>query len=137
MNILDFCFAKFNPDLQYMKVTIHFISTFTDHTCSNDIRHSPYVLLLYFIIAVVSHAYNRTSNNKQVFHYNEQTGIATLDPAFAKNQSIMWAVHQLYNTLVETDPASEYRSFARKKLGCICRQANLYFSFADGCFFSR
>ena len=40
---------------------------------------------------------------KNIFHYNEQTGIATLDPAFAKNQSIMWAVHQLYNTLVQTD----------------------------------
>jgi peptide/nickel transport system substrate-binding protein len=38
-----------------------------------------------------------------IFHYNEQTGIASLDPAFAKNQSIMWAVHQLYNTLVEVD----------------------------------
>jgi oligopeptide transport system substrate-binding protein len=40
---------------------------------------------------------------KKIFRYNEQTGIATLDPAFAKNQSIMWAVHQLYNTLIETD----------------------------------
>ncbi|MEO8719902.1 MAG: ABC transporter substrate-binding protein [Ginsengibacter sp.] len=40
---------------------------------------------------------------KNVFHYNEQSGIATLDPAFAKNQSIMWATHQLYNTLVQTD----------------------------------
>ncbi len=44
-----------------------------------------------------------TDNNKQVFNYNETTGIASLDPAFAKNQSIMWAVHQLYNTLVEID----------------------------------
>src|SRR5829696_3822267 len=43
--------------------------------------------------------------NKNIFHYNEQTGIASLDPAFAKNQSIMWAVHQLYNTLVEIDSA--------------------------------
>ncbi|HEY1870119.1 MAG TPA: ABC transporter substrate-binding protein [Chitinophagaceae bacterium] len=41
--------------------------------------------------------------NKNIFHYNEQTGIASLDPAFAKNQSVMWAVHQLYNTLVEVD----------------------------------
>jgi len=40
---------------------------------------------------------------KNIFHYNEQSGIATLDPAFAKNQSIMWAVHQLYNTLVQID----------------------------------
>src|SRR4029078_6947549 len=43
--------------------------------------------------------------NKNIFHYNEQTGIASLDPAFAKNQSIMWAVHQLYNTLAEIDTA--------------------------------
>src|SRR3954451_11384891 len=41
--------------------------------------------------------------DQNIFHYNEQTGIASLDPAFAKNQSIMWAVHQLYNTLVEVD----------------------------------
>jgi len=38
-----------------------------------------------------------------IFRYNETTGIASLDPAFAKNQSIMWAIHQLYNTLVEVD----------------------------------
>lgn len=43
------------------------------------------------------------SSKKKIFHYNEVTGIASLDPAFAKNQSIMWAVHQIYNTLVETD----------------------------------
>jgi len=41
--------------------------------------------------------------DKKIFHYNEQTGIASLDPAFAKNQSVMWAVHQLYNTLIEVD----------------------------------
>ena len=41
--------------------------------------------------------------DKKIFHYNEQSGIASLDPAFAKNQSIMWAIHQLYNTLVEVD----------------------------------
>jgi peptide/nickel transport system substrate-binding protein len=44
------------------------------------------------------------NSGKQVFHYNEQTGIASLDPAFAKNQSVMWPIHQLYNTLVEIDP---------------------------------
>ena len=40
---------------------------------------------------------------KKVFYYNESDGIATLDPAFAKNRSIMWVVHQLYSTLVGTD----------------------------------
>jgi oligopeptide transport system substrate-binding protein len=43
------------------------------------------------------------SAGKKVFYYNESDGIATLDPAFAKNRSIMWVVHQLYNTLIETD----------------------------------
>ena len=46
---------------------------------------------------------NNRSSTKQVFRYNESSNIASLDPAFAKNQSIIWAVHQLYNTLVETD----------------------------------
>ena len=41
--------------------------------------------------------------DKKIFRYNETSGIATLDPAFAKNQSIMWAIHQLYNTLIEVD----------------------------------
>ena len=55
----------------------------------------------FFLIPV---ACNHTKNQqKQIFHYNQPEGIASLDPAFAKNQSIMWAVHQLYNTLVEVD----------------------------------
>lgn len=47
--------------------------------------------------------YNSKKEDRSVFHYNEFSGIASVDPAFAKNQSIMWAVHQLYNTLVEID----------------------------------
>lgn len=43
------------------------------------------------------------SKGKMVFHYNQPEGISSLDPAFAKNQAVMWAVHQLYNTLVETN----------------------------------
>jgi oligopeptide transport system substrate-binding protein len=44
-----------------------------------------------------------SSSDKQVFRYNVQEGIASLDPAFAKNQAVIWAVRQLYNTLVEPD----------------------------------
>ncbi|PWT79090.1 MAG: ABC transporter substrate-binding protein [Bacteroidetes bacterium] len=59
---------------------------------------------------VIFLACNQTAKNeKTVFRYNEQTGIATLDPAFAKNQSIMWPVHQIYNTLVETDSNLNFR----------------------------
>ena len=48
------------------------------------------------------------SDGKKVFHYNETDGIATLDPAFAKNRSVMWPIHQLYNTLVETDASLRF-----------------------------
>lgn len=61
------------------------------------------LLFLGFIVMMISAACSDSSRDKKIFHYNELTGIATLDPAFAKNQSIMWAVHQLYSTLVETD----------------------------------
>jgi oligopeptide transport system substrate-binding protein len=47
--------------------------------------------------------HSHLTSNKKTFHYNEPTGIASLDPAFAKNQSVIWPVHQLYNTLVQTD----------------------------------
>jgi len=57
-----------------------------------------YISLFTFIMLFHSCS-NTISTDKKVFNYNESTGIATLDPAFAKNQSIMWAVHQLYNTL--------------------------------------
>jgi ABC-type transport system substrate-binding protein len=47
--------------------------------------------------------YNNKNNEANIFHYNEFNGITSLDPAFAKSQSTMWAAHQLYNTLVEID----------------------------------
>ncbi len=38
-----------------------------------------------------------------VFRYNEQYQISTLDPAFARNPSIIWPVNQLFNGLVQLD----------------------------------
>ena len=70
----------------------------------SDIKHRllnlVFVMIACFLLSACA---NRTGKPEQVFHYNEYSGIATLDPAFAKNQSIIWAVHQLYSTLVEMD----------------------------------
>lgn len=66
------------------------------------VKRIPIVLLLPACCWLLS-CYQAGKSERKVFHYNEQTGIASLDPAFAKNQSIMWPVHQLYNTLVETN----------------------------------
>ncbi len=55
------------------------------------------------LVSCGSASCSKHHQSKNIFHYNESSGIATLDPAFAKSQSVMWAVHQLYNTLVEID----------------------------------
>ncbi len=66
-------------------------------------------LFLLFVCIMFSNCKNNVTSNKKVFRYNEQTGIQSLDPAFAKNQSNMWAIHQLYNTLVEVDTALQIK----------------------------
>lgn len=45
--------------------------------------------------------------DKKIFRYNESSGIPSLDPAFAKNQSTMWVAHQLYSTLVQVNDSLE------------------------------
>src|SRR6476659_11038168 len=60
------------------------------------------LFLVPFVLFLVSCSAKRESA-RNIFHYKEQTGMSSLDPEFAKNQSIMLAVHQLYNTLVEVD----------------------------------
>jgi len=54
---------------------------------------------LWFLSSCTNHKHT----NKKIFHYNESSGLASLDPAFAKNKQVMWAVHQVYNTLIEID----------------------------------
>ena len=66
-------------------------------------RKSGMPLLLAGWLMLQASCYNKRSQEGQFFHYNESTGIASLDPAFAKSQSTMWPAHQLFNTLVEID----------------------------------
>lgn len=69
----------------------------------NRFSRSKYLTILSGFTALLFSCYRGEKEEKAVFHYNETTGVASIDPAFAKNQSIMWVVHQLYNTLVEVD----------------------------------
>ena len=52
---------------------------------------------------LLASCYNPGKSNRKIFHYNEFSGISSLDPAFAKSQATMWPAHQLFNTLVEID----------------------------------
>lgn len=61
-------------------------------------------LLSVMILCVVGWSCgSKTSDQQQVFTYNQVEGLPTLDPAFTKNQATMWVAHQLFNTLVEVD----------------------------------
>lgn len=44
-----------------------------------------------------------SEQDARVFRYNESKGITTLDPAYARNQTIIWPVSQLFNGLVQLD----------------------------------
>ena len=74
--------------------------------------------------------------DKKIFRYNESSGLASLDPAFAKNKQVMWAVHQLYNTLVEIDSNMQLQPSLAKRWDI--SDDNLVFTFylRDGVFFT-
>lgn len=44
-----------------------------------------------------------TEASRKIFRYNQDSGISSLDPAFAKDQANIWVIHQLFNSLVQTD----------------------------------
>jgi oligopeptide transport system substrate-binding protein len=47
-------------------------------------------------------------DDRQVFRYNQPEGISTLDPAYTRSQPMIWAAHQLYNTLVDIDDSLRF-----------------------------
>lgn len=78
-------------------------------------KTSSYLLLLtsylFFLTACGTHRHD----DKMIFRYNESAGIATLDPAFAKDQSIIWPCRQLYNGLIELDSNLEVQPSIAKR----------------------
>lgn len=66
-------------------------------------RRTKYLTIPCLFLFFLASCYSGEKEESAIFHYNETTGVASIDPAFAKNQSIMWVIHQLYNTLVEVD----------------------------------
>ncbi|GAB3017550.1 ABC transporter substrate-binding protein [Niabella terrae] len=66
-------------------------------------------ILKMLVLLQVLACHSGVDQHKMIFRYNEYAGIASLDPAFAKNQSTMWPAHQLFNTLVEIDDSLNIR----------------------------
>ncbi len=59
--------------------------------------------LLFSILLTNCSSTGKSPEHLTVFRYNESKGIATLDPAFARNQTLIWPVNQLFNGLVQMD----------------------------------
>lgn len=66
----------------------------------HDILKLNLLVLFFFISCGIE---DKNKDNLNVFRYNEHSDITSLDPAFAKDQRNIWAVNQLYNTLVGLD----------------------------------
>jgi peptide/nickel transport system substrate-binding protein len=62
-----------------------------------------YLITVLIPLLFLSCTENKTIKHPNVFRYNESKGIATLDPAFAKSQVLIWPVNQLFNGLVQMD----------------------------------
>lgn len=52
---------------------------------------------------------NNYDATHSIFRYNESSNISSLDPAFAKNQSNIWACTQIYNSLLQLDENLEIK----------------------------
>lgn len=103
-----------------------------------------FLFLTFISVFTLNACTNHEHPDKKIFFYNEFSGIATLDPAFAKSQSVMWGIHQVYNTLIEVDDSLQLKpsvakswtvSEDRKTIDFILRQ-DVYFhddaAFAKG-----
>lgn len=64
------------------------------------IFHTIWVIFILFVSCSES---DDNDQDALVFRYNESKGITTLDPAYARNQTIIWPVSQLFNGLVQLD----------------------------------
>ena len=59
-----------------------------------------FFVVIFFVLTACN---TDRADEQMVFRYNEPAGIPSLDPAFAKEKSSIWAVQQLYEGLVVLD----------------------------------
>ncbi|MBI3235401.1 MAG: ABC transporter substrate-binding protein [Bacteroidetes bacterium] len=61
------------------------------------------IYIFFFILLAFTSCNETQKSDLKIFYYNEDAGITSLDPAFAKDQSNIWAVAQLFNGLIQLD----------------------------------
>ncbi|MFA7081921.1 MAG: ABC transporter substrate-binding protein [Bacteroidales bacterium] len=70
-----------------------------------------FCLLSIFLLSILISSCSKYEKieDKQIFFYNESANISSLDPAFAKDQAMIWANLQIFNGLVELDSLLEVK----------------------------
>ena len=72
--------------------------------------------ILFLIVVLISSCSKYDSiEDKNIFFYNESSNISSLDPAFAKDQAMIWANLQIFNGLVQLDSLLEVQPSIAKK----------------------
>ena len=57
--------------------------------------------IICFLFLTTSCSYQSEKEGGSLFRYNEAANITSLDPAFARDQAIIWATNQIFNGLVQ------------------------------------
>ena len=95
------------------------------------------VLTAIIILTCTACHRNDPTEGKMIFRYNESSGIITLDPAFAKDQSLIWAATQLYNGLVTMDSNLEVQPCIAKNWTISPDGRTYTFTLRDDVFFHK
>ena len=66
-------------------------------------RFSVVPVLAVLLLSSCNGCQQRPKEKLKFFRYNQVSGIASLDPAYSKDQAGNWACNQLYNSLVQLD----------------------------------
>ena len=68
-----------------------------------NIRFLFFIFFPALILTSCNGCNQKTAEKLNFFRYNQASGLASLDPAFAKDQSGIWVCNQLYSSLVQLD----------------------------------
>ena len=93
-------------------------------------------ILYILLLLLINSCQNKTDElKKNVFRYNESKGIATLDPAFAKSQVLIWPTNQIYNGLLQMDNELNIKPCIAKKWEILNSGKTYQFTLRDDVYF--
>lgn len=94
-------------------------------------------LVFLSLIALYGCRHENESESKAIFRYNESAGIKSLDPAYAKDQAMIWACSQLYDGLIQLDSNLEVRPCIAKRWEITDESKTYTFTLRDDVYFHK